>query len=157
MAGESAAEPTAAAAIPADDPDVRSAIHMLEEWLRYRIEWVGPPGLSIAVTYHGDMVWAAGFGFADVERRVPATPTSVFRGASLTKPITAIAILQLRDAGRLSLEDSVSRYLPWFAEAERAGGRQRGPARADPGPTQPLGRDRQRRPRVALERLPFSG
>jgi CubicO group peptidase (beta-lactamase class C family) len=94
---------------------------MLGEWMRYRIEWVGPPGLSIAVTYRGDVVWAAGFGLADVERGVPATPTTVFRGASLTKPITAIAILQLRDAGRLSLEDPVSRFLPWFAEAERAG------------------------------------
>lgn len=99
-------------------PHVRAAVEMLREWIRYRMEWIGPPGLSLAVTYRGRLVWAEGFGLADVGRGRRAGPETVYGGASLTKPVTALAILQLRDAGRLSLDDPVSRYLPWFEAAD---------------------------------------
>jgi len=104
----------------APDPRVRSAIEMLEAWIRTRMESVGPPGLSVAVTFRGDVVWSEGFGFADVEHHVPASAATVYRAASLTKALTAISILQLRDAGKLRLDDPVTAHLPWFAAAERA-------------------------------------
>jgi CubicO group peptidase (beta-lactamase class C family) len=53
------------------------------------------PGLSVAVVRHDELVWAEGFGLADVESRVPARADTVYRIASLSKPITAVAVLQL--------------------------------------------------------------
>ena len=118
---------TSAPASFASDPGLRSAIEMLREWILYRMEWVGPPGLSVAVTYRGQLVWTEGFGLSNVREDQPASPRTVYGSASLTKPVTAIAVLQLRDAGRLDLDDPVQRYLPWFEAAENglvdAGGR----------------------------------
>jgi N-acyl-D-amino-acid deacylase len=65
------------------------------------------PGLSIAVAHHDEVIYARGFGFADVGRRVPVQPSSRFRIASVSKPITAVAILQLVEQQRLDLDASV--------------------------------------------------
>ena len=70
------------------------------------------PGFAYGVVVDGRLVYSAGFGLANLERQVPAEPTSLFRIASMSKSFTAVSILQLRDAGRLSLDDPVSRYLP---------------------------------------------
>jgi CubicO group peptidase (beta-lactamase class C family) len=48
------------------------------------------------------------------QRKVPATPSTVYRIASISKLFTTTAILQLRDAGKLQLDDPVAKYLPWF-------------------------------------------
>jgi len=69
------------------------------------------PGASLAVTRHGRLVYARGFGLADTAADDPVSPTSLFRIASLSKPITAVAILQLVEQGRVSLDDSVSAVL----------------------------------------------
>jgi N-acyl-D-amino-acid deacylase len=63
------------------------------------------PGASLAVTRNGRLVYARGFGWADRDARQPVAPTSLFRLASISKPITAVAILKLVDAGRLALDD----------------------------------------------------
>jgi len=65
------------------------------------------PGGALAVTRNRRLVYARGFGHADVERREPVQPTSLFRIASLSKPLTAVAILQLIEQGRLRLDDKV--------------------------------------------------
>jgi len=67
----------------------------------------GIPGVSIAITDQGRLVYARGFGYADVGQRERVQPESLFRIASISKPITAVAILQLVDQGKLSLEDKV--------------------------------------------------
>jgi CubicO group peptidase (beta-lactamase class C family) len=59
-------------------------------------------------------VWAQGFGYADVARQIPATPQTIYRIASITKLFTATAVLQLRDAGKLQLDDPIHKHLPWF-------------------------------------------
>ena len=68
-------------------------------------------GASLAVTRHGRLVYARGFGLADAAGDDPVRPTSLFRIASLSKPITAVAILQLVEQGRIKLDDSVSGVL----------------------------------------------
>jgi CubicO group peptidase (beta-lactamase class C family) len=70
------------------------------------------PGAALAVARDGQLVYARGFGYADVERQEPVRPDSLFRIASVSKPITAAAILQLVDAGKLHLEDRVWDILP---------------------------------------------
>lgn len=72
------------------------------------------PGLVVAISHHGRIVFARGYGLANIEAGLAATPSSVFPILSVTKPFTAAAVMQLRDAGRLSLDDPVSKYLPFF-------------------------------------------
>jgi len=72
------------------------------------------PGLTVAVAIGGELAWARGFGLADVENQVPATEHTVYRLASLSKPITAVAALQLAERGRLDLDAPVQRYVPAF-------------------------------------------
>jgi N-acyl-D-amino-acid deacylase len=79
------------------------------------------PGGAVAVTDQGRLVHAVGYGYADIATREPVQPTSLFRIASLSKPITAVAILQLVERGKLSLDDRVFDVLNDFhADIEKA-------------------------------------
>lgn len=71
-------------------------------------------GLSIAVLRNGKLVHAAGYGKADLELDVPATPMTVYRLGSVTKQFTAAAILRYAERGALKLEDDIRQYLPDF-------------------------------------------
>lgn len=75
------------------------------------------PGLAVAIVRGGRIVFAQGYGFANVEANLPATPSSVFPILSISKTLTATAVMQLRDAGKLSLDDKVAKYLPAFPRA----------------------------------------
>jgi serine beta-lactamase-like protein LACTB, mitochondrial len=72
------------------------------------------PGLSAAVAVDGEIVWAEGFGWADVESRTPVTPLTRFRLGALSKPVTAVAAALLHDRGRLDLDAPVQRYVPAY-------------------------------------------
>ncbi|WP_231744247.1 serine hydrolase [Stieleria neptunia] len=83
------------------------------------------PGASLAITDSSRLVYARGFGYADVGQRERVTPESLFRIASISKPITAVAILQLIEQKKLSLDDKVFEvlqyepYLPENAEYDK--------------------------------------
>ncbi len=74
------------------------------------------PGLSVAVAVDGSLVWSQGYGLADVENNVPATAATAYRTASIGKPMTATAVMQLWERGRLDLDAPVQRYCPHFPE-----------------------------------------
>jgi CubicO group peptidase (beta-lactamase class C family) len=76
------------------------------------------PGLSVAVLRDDDLAYAGGFGMAEIDNRVAATAATVYRINSITKAFTAIAVLQLAEAGKLRLDDRLSQY---FAEFTRPG------------------------------------
>jgi CubicO group peptidase (beta-lactamase class C family) len=65
------------------------------------------PGLSIAVAKNERLVFAKGYGYADTSTKAPVTPDSIFRVASISKPITAVAIMELVEAGKLNLDSPV--------------------------------------------------
>ena len=69
------------------------------------------PGASLAVARHGRLVYARGFGVSDRKSGSAVQPDSLFRIASLSKPLTSVAILQLVEAGRVKLDDSVAEVL----------------------------------------------
>ena len=69
------------------------------------------PGLALAVVQNGEVVKIAGYGLADVELGVPVTPQSVFQIQSVTKTMTAAAVLLLAEEGKLSLDDPIARHL----------------------------------------------
>lgn len=70
------------------------------------------PSVGAAVVSGGDVVWSEAVGLADVAAGVRATPETQYRIGSITKTFTAAAIMQLRDAGELDLEDRLERHLP---------------------------------------------
>ncbi len=73
------------------------------------------PGLAAGVVIDGELAWVKGFGVRERQSNDPVTPDTAFRIASMTKSFTALAILKLRDEGKLSLEDPVAKYIPEFA------------------------------------------
>lgn len=75
---------------------------------------VNVPGLSAALVQGDQVVWAQGFGTADVEQGVMVRPESVFRIASISKPVTAVAVMQLVERGLVSLEDPIQKYVPAY-------------------------------------------
>ena len=98
----------------AENPEVASGLRLLEMWIEAQMAYREQPGLSIGIVYDQDLVWAKGYGYADVAKSLPATPQTIYRMASNTKMFTAVAIMQLRDAGKLQLDDPITRHLPWF-------------------------------------------
>ncbi len=76
------------------------------------------PGIGAAVVLEGEPVWSAGFGMADLENSVPATSSTLFRLGSVSKPITATALLQLWERNKLDLDAPVQKYCPAFPQKE---------------------------------------
>ncbi|RFS26334.1 class A beta-lactamase-related serine hydrolase [Chitinophaga silvatica] len=81
-------------------PEVDSAVTAFMQ--RYQV-----PGMAIAITHHGKLIYSKGYGFADTINHIRATPNNLFRIASVSKSITAVAILKLVEAGKCSLADKV--------------------------------------------------
>jgi CubicO group peptidase (beta-lactamase class C family) len=77
------------------------------------------PGLIWGVVIDGDVAHLGSYGVRDLASKSPITPDTAFRIASMTKSFTALAVLKLRDDGRLSLDDPVSRWIGEFARMER--------------------------------------
>ena len=74
------------------------------------------PGVSAAMIDHGKLVWTGARGWADFDKRIPVTPDTVFNIASLTKPMTAVVLMQLVESGKLSLDTPMLRYDPSFKD-----------------------------------------
>jgi CubicO group peptidase (beta-lactamase class C family) len=101
--GAQAARPGPHDAVISGDVDTYIAEEMREQKI---------PGLSLAVVLDGRVIKAQGYGYADLEFRAPVTPETVFQSGSIGKQFTATAIMMLVEEGKISLEDSVSKYFP---------------------------------------------
>lgn len=82
-------------------------------WVAQRMGAERIPGVTVGFS-QGDVEWVKGYGYADLENRVPATAQSSYRLASVTKPMTAVAILQLVEQGKVDLDAPVQTYVPYF-------------------------------------------
>jgi CubicO group peptidase (beta-lactamase class C family) len=76
------------------------------------------PGLSVAVGVDGDLVWAEGVGWADLEQRVPAAPETRFRIGTASVALTSAAVGRLLEDGRLALDAEIQDYVPAFPRKE---------------------------------------
>ena len=76
----------------------------------------GYPGIAIAVSVGGETVWSEGFGYADLEHRVPMSRSVKFRVGSISKSMTAAAVASLVEDDRLDLDATVQQYVPSFPE-----------------------------------------
>ena len=72
------------------------------------------PGLSLAVATNGKVRWSTGYGLADIENQIAARPETVYRWASVSKPVTAVAVMQLVERGKIDLDAPIQTYLPTF-------------------------------------------
>ena len=99
---------------PATDPEVQGQIRLFSAWLEGQIAYRDLPGIAVGVVSGDRLVWSQGFGMADRAAGRTMTPDTRFRMASHSKLFTATAIMQLREEGKIRLDDPVSDYLPWF-------------------------------------------
>jgi CubicO group peptidase (beta-lactamase class C family)/D-alanyl-D-alanine dipeptidase len=86
----------------------------LEKWLAAEVEAKQLPSLAIALVDDQQVVWSRGFGFADQGRKTHATADTVYRVGSVSKPVTALALMLLVEAGMLDLDAPITDYLPEF-------------------------------------------
>ena len=98
----------------AKSKELQTSLKILEAWAEEKVSRLRLPGMAAGIVYDKELIWAKGFGFADIERQKPATPKTIYRIASISKTFTATAIMQLRDRGLLQLDDPVSKHLMWF-------------------------------------------
>ncbi|MBL8988272.1 MAG: beta-lactamase family protein, partial [Gemmatimonadetes bacterium] len=101
------------------DPDrigkLRAALPEVDRLMSDFMERNRVPGIAYGIIVDGQLFHAKALGLREVPSRAAVDTTSVFRIASMTKSFTALAILQLRDEGKLSLEDPAERYVPELA------------------------------------------
>src|SRR3954465_14802099 len=69
------------------------------------------PGLSIAIIKDGKIIKAAGYGFANVEKKIPATPETIYELASVSKQFVAAGTMLLVEQGKVNLDDPIAKYL----------------------------------------------
>ena len=91
---------------------VAQALALLDARLKRGVSQSGQAGLSITVVFDKDLIWTRSYGYVDLEQKIPATPQTLYRIGSTTKTFTALSILQLRDAGRLRLDDPLRLHVP---------------------------------------------
>lgn len=99
-----------------------SAFPEVEKIFAEAVEKQHMPGATMGIVIDGELVFTKGLGARDVAANAPVDADTVFRIASMTKSFTAVAILKLRDEGKLSLDDAVSKYVPELRSLAKATG-----------------------------------
>ena len=77
------------------------------------------PGVAVLIAKDGEILYERGFGFADLEARIPVTPDTKFRIGSITKQFTAAAILKLQEDGLLRVHDPLSKFIPDYPRGDK--------------------------------------
>ncbi|HEX3130632.1 MAG TPA: serine hydrolase domain-containing protein, partial [Thermoanaerobaculia bacterium] len=99
--------------LPSQDESRLARFETETEDFRTRL---GIPGMSAVIVKDQEVLWAKGFGYADFENRVPATPDTVYHIASFTKTFAATLIMQLVEQGKLDLDEPMSHYSDDFKD-----------------------------------------
>ena len=109
-------KPQGASSVTAADPSPQwsDAVDRARRIIRSAIAEQSLPGLSVAVGAGGDMVWAEGFGWADIETRAAVTPDTRFRIGTASTVLTSAAVGVLVEKGRLKLDDEIQAHVPQF-------------------------------------------
>ena len=99
-------------------PQWKEAVQRGQEIMRAGLTSQNLPGLSIAVGAGGDIVWAEGFGWADLERRVPVAPETQFRIGNASNTLTSAAVGLLLEQHKLDLDAEIQAYVPEFPKKQ---------------------------------------
>jgi CubicO group peptidase (beta-lactamase class C family) len=104
----------ASAAEEKTEKSLANELALIESWLEGQRAYDRVPALSVAIVHDQDLLWSGASGYADVERKEPAAADTIYGICSISKLFTGIAVMQLRDQGKVRLDDPVSGLLPWF-------------------------------------------
>jgi CubicO group peptidase (beta-lactamase class C family) len=94
--------------------DLTNELALVESWLAAQRAYDRVPGLSAAVVHDQELLWSGASGYADMESKAAASDDTIYGICSISKLFTGIAVMQLRDQGKVRLDDSVDELLPWF-------------------------------------------
>ena len=103
----------------ADDPGVIEALEVARIWLDAQHDYEEIPAISAAIVHDQELVWSGAVGLADVGGGRPATSETLYSICSISKLFTSVALMQLRDQGKVDLRDPVSKHLPWYAVTQQ--------------------------------------
>jgi len=95
-------------------PEVAGALAVIDAYVQGVQRYQRVPGISVGIVYDQDLLWESGYGYANLETERPADADTLYSICSISKLFTAIGIMQLRDAGKLTLRDPVAQHLDWF-------------------------------------------
>lgn len=112
--------PEAVPSVTMSDPLRRwsDSVERSRQVVRAALEEQNLPGLSVAVGLDGDIVWAEGFGWANLETRVPVAPDTGFRIGTASIALTSAAVGRLLEQGRLELDETIQTYVPEFPKKQ---------------------------------------
>jgi len=97
-----------------DNQEVKDAMNLVEKWIESQMTYNDIPGISMAITFKDQVIWKHAMGYSDLEKKTPMKTNSVYSICSISKLFTSIALMQLRDQGKVRLDDPISMHLPWF-------------------------------------------
>ena len=100
-------------AVAAADPYAKG-LAVIEEKVEARRKELGIPGMSLVIVKDDKIIYMKGLGYKDYENKVPVTPDTQFAIGSATKAFTALSALISQDEGKLALDDSPKKFLPYF-------------------------------------------
>ncbi|MBB1287316.1 beta-lactamase family protein [Flavisolibacter sp. BT320] len=95
---------------------IKAALPVIDKLYKDFAARVHSPGFVYGIVVDGQLIGTGETGYIQTDKKIPATTRSAFRIASMTKSFTAMAIVQLRDSGKLQLDDPVSKYIPALAK-----------------------------------------
>jgi CubicO group peptidase (beta-lactamase class C family) len=102
------------AAEDAAEKNLDNELALIESWLDGQRAYDRVPAISAAIVHDQKLLWSGASGYADIERKEPATADTIYGICSISKLFTGIAVMQLRDQGKVRLDDAASVLLPWF-------------------------------------------
>lgn len=115
------AAPALAQPSVAPDERYKAAVAELEKLIKHEMDDKKLPALSIALVDDQKVVWAAGFGHQDRDRKIPATAETVYRVGSVSKLFTDVAVMQLVEEGKIDIDAPVAKYVPDFKPSYKEG------------------------------------
>ena len=98
-------------AAPPDAVIARATLDSLRAHIRRVLDSTKVASVAVAVAKNGRIIWEEGFGFADLDRRTPATATTLYSMASISKPLTATGVMKLVEQGKIDLDKPANDYL----------------------------------------------
>ena len=101
---------------PGDSDDVEDPWADMGQFIEEQRALTNIPGLAVAVTRPGEVVWSGGFGFANMETNLPVTVDTPFMLASVSKTVTAAAVMHAYQQGVIGLDDPVDMHLPFSVD-----------------------------------------
>ncbi len=97
---------------------LKQAIHLIDNWLDFYTYFNEVPGIAVGIFVEDEVIFNKVYGYADLKNKTKLTKQHLFRIASHSKLFTATAIMKLYNEEKLSIDDKISKYLPWFKSAE---------------------------------------